>query len=625
MCGIAGIYTPGRAVDTSRTRAILDALQHRGPDGEGQFIDRDLALLHTRLSIIDLEHGRQPLHAADQQAVLVANGEIYNHPELRAGLIAQGARFLTGSDCEVVLPLYQSHANAFEYPERFCSQLNGMFAFALFDRQQRSLLLVRDRFGIKPLYYSLINGGVAFASEIKALLPMLDRSPQANGDALARFLQINFSSGDDTAIEGIRRLPPGGFLRLDAQGRFSEGRWWDMAQALEAQPDFTGSETDAVETFDHLLQQSMCEHLRSDVPVGLFLSGGVDSSILARSLQRAGARLGAGEKGSRAWSLGFETQSVHDEASQAQLIAQATGVELELIRSDPVRLFDRLVFSIWAGDELMGDFANLPTLALAQQASASHKVVLSGEGGDEVFAGYGRYRMPRLQRWLLAARAPGSGGFRTRGRFSKGANAGLLQSAWRQQHMTPWRDPFILHWQQQGAQNSMTRMQAVDMQTWLVDDLLVKADRMLMAYGVEGRVPFLDHRLVLFGLSLPDQLKRQGRIGKIIPRRWLEQNLQSAAQQGRKKGFTVPVRDWLQALPADALLSALTGSALLMQITTPAAVKKLIARQQQGDKRAVEPLAAFIQLAIWSRLYIEGTPQRPPEIVEPISWLLDHF
>lgn len=612
MCGIAGIYTPGQTIVPELPARMAAALAHRGPDGQGIFAEPGIALIHTRLSIIDLEYGRQPLYSGDRRQVLVANGEIYNHVELRQRLTAEGEVFRTGSDCEVILPLARGALNG-----DFAHQLEGMFALSLFDRDTGELLLLRDRFGIKPLYYTVLHGGIAFSSEIKALLGVLAEAPRPNPDAIGRFLQINFASGEETAIQGIYRVPPGGYLRVSSSGEIETGCWWSLARSLAEQPAFQGDEQAALTAFDELLQDVLQKHLRSDVPVGLFLSGGVDSSVLATELSRCRF----GDQLPRAWSLAFNSASVHDESAAAGAVAAACGLELEYIRSEPIALFEHLVYAVWASDELMGDFASLPTLLLAQKAAQSHKVVLSGEGGDEVFAGYGRYRTSALQRFLARLKAPGSGGFRTKGRFGRPQALGLIRPSQRMKLFEHWRAPFIQGWQQFADCDPLTRMQATDITTWLVDDLLVKADRMLMTKGVEGRVPFLDHRLVLFGLSLPAELKRSGRVGKQLPRKWLERH-QPQVRQGRKKGFSVPVVDWVRSLDPLQLEQALTGCPLLAEILDFTALRRLLGKLAELDGKMAEPVAALVQLAIWYRLFIEQGGKRPPERVDPLAWLL---
>lgn len=613
MCGIVGIYSPKGTPDLSELQHLTSCLAHRGPDGQGFYQQGPIALGHARLSIIDLEHGQQPLYSQCGRYVLVANGEIYNAPELRAECEAEGYQFSTGSDCEVILALRVAD------PEHYISRLRGMFAFALYDSHQQCLTLVRDRFGIKPLYYVQSGPRLVFASETKALLPFLSERVDVDVPSLGRFLQINFASGEQTAFRAIKRVPVGGRIDIDLQGSVESRCWWSLREAMTEQRSFQGSMDDAVEAFDEKLQMSLRLHLRSDVPVGLFLSGGVDSGILATELARLPAHAGT----PRAWSLGFDSDSVQDEASAAAEIALACGLELEVLRVNPISLFQRLVYSVWAADELMGDFASLPTLLLAEAAAATHKVVLSGEGGDEVFAGYGRYRMPRWQRWLNGLRAPGSGGFRTRGRFDRRMPHALIRAGMRDQLLARWREPFIEQWQRGDGLSVLQSMQYTDMQTWLVDDLLIKADRMLMVAGVEGRVPYLDHELVLFGLSLPEGLKIKGRLGKQVPRAWLQRHQQGINASGRKKGFTVPVADWVRSLDRQALLAVFKRSPLIMEWFDLSVLQASLSLQGPLPKSLIEPLAALVQLAIWEKLFIEQRGCQPPRCVDPLSWLLD--
>ena len=545
MCGIAGIYTPGHPVDPALLEQMARRLLHRGPDGSGQFIDGDVGLVHTRLSIVDLVGGAQPLYGPAGRHVAVANGEVYNAPDLFRDLAGQGVVPASHSDCAVIPALAERDEAG------FLDMLRGMFALATFDRSERRLLLARDRIGIKPLYFCRLPHGIAFSSEIKGLWPIIGARAALNPPAAVAFLQQGFVIGRETAVSGVERLMPGERLDLDRQGRITQRRWWSLVDEVAAMQDSILDERAGLEQFETLLEESMAEHRHADVPIGLFLSGGVDSSILAHKQ--------AEQPGGQAWTVGFNTQSVHDEREAARVVADRLGIPLETLLLDPRRLYDRQAMALWAGDDLMGDPACLPTLDLAQAASRSHKVVFSGEGGDEVFAGYGRYRPLLAQRLFRALMRPGSGGFRTRGRLDRLPRGLFPQALWQQDKH--WRAIQAGFWHQSEGLDVMTRMQLVDMQGWLVEDLLTKLDRMLMAYGVEGRVPFLDHRMVLFGLALPGSLRRQGRLGKWLPRRWLErqtpESQEKRASMARKKGFTVPVADWLRQAGAPALTQAL--------------------------------------------------------------------
>jgi asparagine synthase (glutamine-hydrolysing) len=604
MCGIAGVARVHGGVTADTLQAMAQRLSHRGPDDAGIHIHRWAGLAHTRLSIIDLSTGHQPLFDKEGTIALIANGEIYNHVELRQALESQGHRFLTQSDSEVILHAYR------EYGDGCLEHLDGMFAFALLDTRRDRMLIARDRLGIKPLFIAELPDGLAFASEIKALLPVLPHAPQVRPDALAQFLQVSFATGRHTLVQGVERLLPGEALSIDGKGATRRWRWWSPYSVAP----WTGSLDEASEHFSGLMDEVMTRHLRSDVPWSLFLSGGVDSSTLAALLSRK-------EHPPQAWTVGFDSDSVHNEVPAAQTVARACNIPLQTLSINPHTLFRRLPHCLWAADELMGDYANLPVSILAEQASHTHKVVFSGEGGDEVFAGYGRYRIPALKRLVYQLQAPGTGGFRTRGQFSRYDRRGLLSAPLEAANRN-WRKPYIEAWKSSPAGFSrLQRMQAADMTTWLPDDLLVKADRMLMAWGVEGRVPFLDHRVVQFGLSLPDHFKVRGRTGKVFLREWSTCVLPAELLRGRKRGFTVPVSEWLSGPTLDLLRQRLPCSRGIRQWFQPEAVTALIDRRRRGDPDATAPVGALTQFALWHRLWIEGDGAAPPVDLDPVEML----
>ncbi len=604
MCGIAGCYLWQGTARRALLQDMARRLGHRGPDGSGIWCQGGVGLVHTRLAIIDLETGDQPLADGVTGSRLVANGEIYNHLELRRGLERRGARFATRSDCEPPL-----HAWRLDGPDALAA-LQGMYALALYDAPGRGLLLARDPLGIKPLFYLRRAEGLYFASEIKALLPLLGAPARLEPVALARCLQANFASGRQTLVHGIERVLPGEALWLQPDGRLQRWRHWTPFAVRPAHWDFT----EAAERFEALLDEVLPQHLRADVPVGLFLSGGVDSSVLAALLRHYG-------QGPLAtWSVGFEDAGVHDETAVAAAVARRLETdhhELHLARD---RLLQRLVQATWAADECMGDYASLPVSLLAEAAGQQLKVVFSGEGGDEVFAGYGRYRTPRLRRRLRALRAPGSGGFRTRPLF-RPARARSLFGPDLAEAARSWRDPFVAAWgAAPAAWSDLARMQWVDMATWLPDDLLVKADRQLMAWGVEGRVPFLDRRLVEFGLALPDRLKQEGRQGKWFLKRWAERHLPREMLWARKRGFTVPVKAWLRGAWLQRLGRVLAASPGIQAWFDTRALADLVQHQQRTGRDAAA-LWILLQFAIWHRLFIEGDGARPPGAVDPLDWL----
>ena len=604
MCGIAGLVLRRGTVDSALLQRMAGTLVHRGPEDSGVFVAENFGLAHTRLSIIDVAGGHQPLRDAQDRYALVCNGEIYNYVELRAELEAAGARPLTQSDSEVAL-----HGWA-QWRRASLERLRGMYAFALFDCAERELWLVRDRLGIKPLYYAVLPDRVLFASELKALLPVLPQQPDINPAALAQFFQNQHSSGRDTIFRGIQRVLPGEALRITRDLHIEHICYW---RAVDVQPRALSYEQ-AVEEWTPLFDQVMREHLRTDVPFGLFLSGGVDSAVLLAQLKRLHTQP------VRTWSMGWSDAQQKDELEPAQRMAQLLDSDHQSIRLSSHEVFRRLPRSVWAADDLMRDYACLPTLALAEAASRDLKVVFSGEGGDEAFAGYGRYRPAWVERSFKALRYPGSGGFRARGELDAGWLRRLFKPAFHdalRQH----RAPYIEAWNQTPASwSDLQRRQYVDMQTNLPDDLLVKADRMLMSFSVEGRVPFLDHRVVEFGLSLPDTLKVRRGAGKVFLKRWAESFLPADHLWQPKAGFHVPVREWLRGAFLDALAGKLPHNEGIRAWCNVDAVRSLIARQQStgGVTREVWSL---MQFAIWHRMFVQRGGTVPAAEEDPLEWL----
>jgi asparagine synthase (glutamine-hydrolysing) len=580
------------------------ALAHRGPDDRGIHIAGPVGLAQTRLSIIGLTTGHQPLVSEDGRLALVANGEVYNYLELNTALQDQGRRLLTDSDSETILHAYAVRGLG------FLDDLRGMYAFALHDVAAGRLILARDRLGIKPLFFARLPDRVAFASELKALLPILPWATEVNPRALRQFLQNQFATGEETIIAGIRRVLPGEALIVGGDLSVQRHRYWS---ALDVAPRAWELD-DAQAELERLMDQAMREHMRSDVPFGLFLSGGADSAILAERL----AALGAGPI--KTFSVGFQGASRADELDEATRIAAYFGLEHQGLRLDLPRVLGRLPCTIWSADELMRDYASLPTSILAETAGSSLKVVFSGEGGDEVFAGYRRYRPSLAERWLKALGHPGSGGFRTRGqwapRWSRRLFGGALESV-----TTPDWEPFAAAWRTTPrVWSDLQRRQFVDLVTALPDNLLVKTDRMLMAFGLEGRVPFLDHRLVELGLSLPDHLKVRGRQGKWLLKRWAAPRLPAGHLERPKQGFHVPVGDWLRGDLAVHLGQALMRNRGIRDWFRVERIPELV-RARQAGRGGGRELFGLMQFAIWHRLFIERPGLKPAPDEDPLEWV----
>jgi len=441
-------------------------------------------------------------------------------------------------------------------------------------------------------------------------LALSNSTPELNPAGLVQFLQNNFTSGPTAIYQGIERVLPGESIVINRHGIVSRERYWTSNHVLP----FDGSKERASATFDDLMDTVMHTHIRTDVPFGLFLSGGVDSAILLAMLDRHV------EGPVRTYSVGFPDSHVANELNAATKLARHFKTEHVVLELTQHQLLQGLPYTIWAADELMGDYANLPVALLAQRAAGDLKVVFSGEGGDEVFAGYARYRPVTIKRLLKQLRYPGSGGFR----MSKTINqrwASVLYSQELLQVANTWSVPFISAWQ--GLPASMpdiSRMQAVDIQTWLADDLLVKADRMLMAFGVEGRVPFLDHRIVEFGLSLPADMKVSGKIGKIFLRQWAERYLPKDHLYAPKRGFTVPIGEWLSGKVLDQLETCLPQQPGIQRWFNSSGVKQLIQRQRTHSDMT-QPLWRIWQFALWHHIFIDNNGEPPELQCDPIEIL----
>jgi asparagine synthase (glutamine-hydrolysing) len=485
-----------------------------------------------------------------------------------------------------------------------------MFAFALHDARRGELIVARDRFGIKPLYYASLPDRFVFASEMKALLPLLPRPPRVHAPALAQVLLNQFSTGEETIFEGIHRLPPATAIAVDSGLRLERWTYWSPLDVRTRHRSFD----EAAEEFEPLMETVMREHMRSDVPYGLFLSGGVDSAVLLAMLDRFQ------DRPVRTFSVGFVSETLKGELDDAQAMAERFDTEHTALQLDRQEVFHRLPHSVWANDDLMRDYATLPTSILSQRASRDLKVVFTGEGGDEAFAGYGRYRSGALERWFKRLRAGGTGGFRTRGR---------MKPRWVRQLFRPRlaeaaggaRAPFVRAWAETPrAWSFIQRAQYTDIVTALPDNLLLKADRMMMGFGLEGRVPFVDHRIVEFGLSLPDELKvRQGQ-GKLFLKRWAERFIPPDPLYRRKRGFYVPIQEWLSGAYLDDLERKLTSNEAIRSWFEPAGLAEIFRAQRRGA-RANREVWSLMQFAIWHRLFVESPGAKPEPESNPLDWI----
>src|SRR5579883_2389828 len=576
MCGIAGIMTvDGTAPDAGLLKSLGAALGHRGPDGAGHYRAGDVGIVQMRLAIIDLETGDQPLYEPGG-AALLANGEIYNYIELRAEL--PGASFATASDCEPPLHLYRRHGLA------FTEHLRGMYALAIHDPAAGHLVLARDPFGIKPLYYAETTAGFAFASEPQALIAGGLASAQLVRQVRNELLQLQFTTGRETIFAGIQRVLPGETVVV-MRGRVVDRRRREALPAAAPQPC---DEAAALAEFDRVFADSVLVHQRADVPYGMFLSGGIDSTAVLAMMARLN------ERPVKAFTVGFTAGDVADERAQARAVAQALGaehVQVEFREADFWRLLPEIAAAM---DDPAADYAVLPTYKLAATARAAGlKVILSGEGGDELFAGYGRYRSV-LRPWWAGGRVP-----RRRGNLD---GLGLLKT-----ELAGWRDGIAAAEAREArpGRTALQQAQAVDCADWLPNDLLGKLDRCLMAHGVEGRTPFLDPAVAAFAFRLPDGLKIRQRLGKWLLRRWVGQKVPATAAFARKQGFTVPVGEWIERRGA-TLGPLVADQACIQEICEPGAVAKLFSHARA--RRLGFAAWTLLFYALWHRHHIRRRP-----------------
>jgi len=560
MCGIAGILN-----GEGSARAMIQALTHRGPNGIRIEEGENRSLAHARLSIIDLEGGWQPLHAAG--STVIGNGEIYNYVELTEDF-QLGPRLATGSDFEPLLHLAATRG------WDALGLLRGMYGLCLIGPRDQ-LALARDLFGIKPLYTVRAGRRVAFASEPRALFAGGEAAPAMDAAQAENLLALNYTLGAGTIFRGVNRLAPGEVL-----GDADEG--WSPLPAGPAWRDrrpeqaFT-SEDEAVSQLDAILEDSVRVHQRSDVPYGLFLSGGIDSAAIATLMSRLN------ERPVTAYTCGFDVPDAADERGQAERVARALNLDWREISFGEADFWRVLPKVAWALDDPTTDFATLPTYKLAEAAKGVLTVVLTGEGGDELFAGYGRYRRALRPAWLGGRAAEPQ----VDAKFLKHGGAAAL-ARWREAGAAP------------AGLTRLQQAQWADIQTWLPNDLLLKLDRCLMAHGLEGRTPFLDREVASFAFNLPDRLKVRGRYGKWLLRTWLARTCPAAQPWARKQGFTVPVAAWIAPRARD-LGPRIAASPGVRAVCDVDAVRAAFSDDRHAGARW--PLLFF---ALWHAIHIEG-------------------
>jgi asparagine synthase (glutamine-hydrolysing) len=627
MCGINGIaFSPnsGRQVSEKRLASMRDILYHRGPDDGGLFMDGNIGLGHRRLSIVDVEHGEQPMRYGD--LTIVYNGEIYNHAECRPGLIERGHKFETHCDTETILHLYQ------EYGRDCVDHLRGMFAFAIWDARQKELFIARDRFGVKPLYYvHQQDGSLYFASEIKALLDAEAVTPDINFNALPDQFANHGTSGDETLFADVKRLLPGHTL-VWKDGRLDIREFWDLEFEPKHEPR---SDADYIDEWRELFRESVRLRLMADVPLGMFLSGGIDSSAIAAMMSEMV------DEPIKTFSVGFAEREAN-ELEYARLVANKFKTDHHEITITPEQFFEALPKLVWHEDEPLGFIASVPLYFVSKLAQEHVKVVLTGEGSDETLAGYGRYAkalkllemgeryesftptflrdavrggvatLPaslnrKLNRTFLTRESDVESLFfdnfavfpkdLQKKLFNREIN-GKIES----------KDPYsklndLVN--RSDAEDTLDKLLYADTRTYL-HELLMKQDQMSMAASIESRVPFLDHKLVEFTARMPREMKLRGGTTKWILREAMKGILPPAIIDRPKMGFPVPVGQWFRGEFKHVVDEYVLGDrATSRGIFDTSFVRRLVAEHNGGVDHD-ERLWSLVNFEIWQRTFIDG-------------------
>jgi asparagine synthase (glutamine-hydrolysing) len=635
MCGIAGIIAIDRLApeDRGRVTAMRDIIAHRGPDDAGVFVDERAALGHRRLSIVDLAAGHQPLANEDETIWIVFNGEIYNHADIRPELESAGHRYRTRSDTETIIHAYEQWGDA------CVERLRGMFAFAIWDARRRRLLLARDRLGVKPLYWSRTGDRLLFGSEIKALLSSGLIQPCADEARLPELLSTRYLSGTGTLFKGIERLLPGHTLAFE-NGIVSVRQYWDIPTGRHDAPAPAGGrrDRDIVREFRDRLEEAVRVRLMADVPLGMFLSGGLDSSAIAALMA------GMIDRPLQTFSVAFDHRAF-SELDYARQVARAIKADSHEVVVSEDDFFEALPRLIWHEDEPLAHPSSVPLFFVSDLARQHGvKVVLTGEGSDELLAGYGKYpralvnwraaaaygvlphplrawiadrvvpRLPRSIRryasrsFVSVERTPEAMFFDNFAAIGLARQRALLTSRFGattpEQAYGASRAYFD---RPNGASTTLDRLLYADLKTYLVE-LLMKQDQMSMAASIESRVPFLDHHLVEFAAALPARLKLRGFTTKRILREAIRSLLPPAILSRRKMGFPVPFAMWMRGPRADVVRDVLLdGRTRQRGIVEPSAIDRLLDAHASGAAEAGDAIWSLLNLELWYRTFIDGS------------------
>jgi asparagine synthase (glutamine-hydrolysing) len=610
MCGIAGLIGPQIDDKEGVIGRMVAAITHRGPDDDGFFVDQSVALGMRRLSIIDLSTGRQPISSADEKLLIFFNGEIYNYKELREELLAKKYVFKTHTDTEVILHMYE------EYGAAMLPKLRGMFTFCIYDTEAKKAFIARDFFGIKPLYYLMQNDRiVAFSSEAKSFLSFPGFKAEVNDAAVVNYLSFQYNPLSESFFKNVYKLPPAHYLLVDAETGTAEiEKYW----SVEFRQNSSIQEKEAADRTRRVVEDSVAHHMIADVPVGAFLSGGVDSSIITTLMQKI-----RGDKKIKTFTVGFNTLS---EGAEAKETSSFLGTDHTEIVVGPDEYFDALSKAVYHFDEPVGDPSAIGIYFLAREARKSVKVVLSGEGSDELFGGYNIYLAPfdykkiafipkavlkmlvalpfgfygknylrraagKLEDWYIGQKYF-SGSMFGRGEIAKLWKAGPEKFM----SLSP------LYKRAKGLSDSST-MQYVDIHTWLVGDILAKADKMTMAHSLELRVPFLDIEVEKLATSLPDRFKWRGGVTKYLLREAFKSVVPESTRNRRKLGFPTPVKDWFTAERGEIYETILENEYIKTHMDT-AYIQRIISDHVAKKADNSRKIYLLLMLSLWYNTFI---------------------
>lgn len=604
MCGIAGIVKPK---NRDLIKEMTKVIHHRGPDDEGYLTDESVSLGMRRLSIIDLAGGKQPISSESGRLTIFFNGEIYNYKDLRSELLKAGEELKTESDTEVVLRMFEIHGL------EMLPRLRGMFSFAIYDKDKSSLILARDFFGIKPLYYLKNNNEiVAFSSEIKSFFALPDFQTKVNERAVFNYLSYQYNPLSETFFKGVYKLPPAHYMIIDVKtGEAELKKYWQFKFKQDRSLEIEATKKRIFET----MKDSVTHHMIADVPVGSFLSGGIDSSIIATLMQKI-----RGDKKIKTFTVGFESVS---EGREAKETSDSLGTDHHEITIGPEEYFSNLPKAIWHFDEPVADPSALGLYFLAREASKEVKVVLSGEGADELFGGYNIYLEPFARKkisWLPKSLLDF---FIKQGPEFRGKNymrrASRKLEDWYIGNASIFNKEEVGKLWKAGSQESMSldglyaeigdlsdssKMQYIDINTWLIGDILAKADKMTMAHSLELRVPFLDKEVALLAQTLPDRFKWRGTTTKYLLREAFKKVLPESVRLRKKLGFPTPIKGWLTR-ERGFIRDTILGNSYIKGHMNLGYIEELIEEHFSQKKDNARKIYLLLVLAIWYNIFIE--------------------